>query len=157
MTSLDVFRRFANQRVYIDVNVFIYALAGFEKYHALATALLTNIDNGVFAGVTSELTLAEAHVVPMKLQRPDLISKYETLLQARGSFQVVTVSRSVLRDAANQRAVLGRKLADAIHLATARATGCSFFLTADKSLKVTPDVQHISLDDLLVTMKDQRT
>jgi predicted nucleic acid-binding protein len=46
------------KRVYLDANIFIYALNGFAPYAAAITELFTAIDAGEVVAVTSELTVA---------------------------------------------------------------------------------------------------
>ena len=52
--------------VYLDTNVFIYALEGYPAFAEPLAALFRGIDNGTCRAVTSELTLAEVLVKPIK-------------------------------------------------------------------------------------------
>ena len=51
--------------LYLDTNIFIYALEGYPKFIASVRALFAAIDEGRIRAVTSELTLAESLVKPM--------------------------------------------------------------------------------------------
>ncbi len=53
------------QRIYLDVNIFIYWLEEYLPYVQMLTELFQLIDNGQLQAVTSELTLAEALVKPI--------------------------------------------------------------------------------------------
>lgn len=53
-------------KVYLDTNIFIYALEGFSQYLDILTGLFNALDEGVIIGVTSELTLAEVLIKPMR-------------------------------------------------------------------------------------------
>jgi predicted nucleic acid-binding protein len=56
----------AGQTVYLDTNIVIYALEGFESYRSVLLELLNNLDQRVIRGVTSELTLSEVLVKPLR-------------------------------------------------------------------------------------------
>ena len=58
------------RRVYLDTNVFIYALNGFPTYAPLLTELFDAIEAGTLVAVTSELALAEALVIPFRHGTP---------------------------------------------------------------------------------------
>ena len=47
------------RRVYLDANIFIYAVEGFAAHAASIQALLAAMDAGEVVAVTSELTVAE--------------------------------------------------------------------------------------------------
>jgi len=124
------------EMVYLDTNVFVYAVEGFPEHQAFLAELFEHIETGEIAAVTSELTLAEVLVKPLGLGRQDVVELYEEMLQTSDHFSVPPVERAVLVAAAEHRARLGIALADAIHVATAVAAGCSVLLTNDKKMKV---------------------
>lgn len=49
----------AGSRIYLDTNVWIYALEGFESFNVPLAELFARVDNEEITAVTSELTLAE--------------------------------------------------------------------------------------------------
>lgn len=123
-------------RIYLDTNIFI---AAFEQRDPLSDQLGRLFKAGsnrkTRTFVTSELTLSELLVVPLRDGNRTLTSYYVTVLQANDWMHVSPVSRSVLVSAAQLRAGRqGLKLPDAIHLATAEAEGCTHFLTEDHGL-----------------------
>ena len=138
------------QSVYLDSNVIIYAVEGVAPYVQPMRRLLEAVEAGLVSAVTSELTLAEVLVRPMADENTSLQSEYEEMLRSDGEFQVVTINRPILVEAARLRG--GRsapKLPDAIHIATARASGCSVFLTNDRSLPGAPDLRVLLCSDML--------
>jgi predicted nucleic acid-binding protein len=139
------------QRVYLDANVFIYALENLPPCNQAAAAILRAIEEGALAGVTSELTLAECLVKPLQTGNDESVQVYEQSIRPRQHLTVVPVSREVLIGAARIRAGSAAKLADAIHLATDRAQGCDVFLTNDQRLRSLPSLNCLLLTELDMT------
>lgn len=107
-------------RVYLDTNVFIYGIEGFERFENEIGALFGAVDRGDIEAATSELTLTEALVKPFREGNATHQQIYQEALQNRASFHLVPVIRPILVEAARLRALTGLRLPDAIHLATAR-------------------------------------
>jgi len=124
-------------RFYLDTNVFIEIFEGRGPLSEMLSEFLIAVENQKRQRlVTSELTLAELLVKPVALQRHDLIQVYDNWTISNSYLEVVPVVREVLRDAATLRANdKALKLPDAIHLTTARGTGCRYFLTKDERIK----------------------
>jgi predicted nucleic acid-binding protein len=132
MAALDELR---GKTVYLDTNIFIYAVEGYEPERAFIQALFAAVDRQELVAVTSEPTLAELLVKPFELGRRDVVAIHSDLVQHTDRLTVPPVDRAILVEAARLRAILGVPLPDAIHVATA---GCEAFLTNDRRLKV-PD------------------
>lgn len=73
---------------------------------------------------------------PFVLGREDVAATCAELLQPSGRLAVVPVDRAVLVEAARQRAVLGLRMPDTIHVATALASACGVLLTNDRGLRL---------------------
>jgi predicted nucleic acid-binding protein len=120
-------------RLYLDANVFIYAIEGNA---AVADPLLQlfepfRANRGI--GVTSELTLAEA------LARASIARRrsYLNMIVWSGIFDLHPVSRDILIETAKYRETAGMpKLPDAICVVTAIRAGCRTVLSADSRLKL---------------------
>ena len=52
--------------VYLDTNIIIYAVEGYETHAAPIKSLLQGLTEGEIIAVTSELTLAEVLVAPVR-------------------------------------------------------------------------------------------
>lgn len=149
-------------RIYLDSNVFIYALEGDETTAEVAMSLLNAVRAKPKFAVTSELTLAEILVIPEKARQLGLRRRYLDLLVWSGVFDLRPVSREVLIESARYRLAVhpGKPaprddrrnfLPDAIHVVTAIESGCGFFVARDKRLKlprgltqILPDTSGIS-------------
>ncbi|MBX3335903.1 MAG: PIN domain-containing protein [Nitrospira sp.] len=135
-------------RLYLDTNIFIYALEGYSTFRAVLTSLFDALDRHELAAITSELTLAEVLVKPFLDRSIERERAYLQILQPSASLQIVPVTRDVLITAARLRAETNMKLPDAIHAATAQITACSHFLTNDAQVKTIPGLTILSLTDL---------
>ena len=97
-------QRLAGKRVYIDSNVFIF----FGENHPLFAGPIESVFERASAGslflVTSELTLAEVLVLPMKNSDESRVSQYIEALTPRAYFDVIPVHRDILLAAARVRA-----------------------------------------------------
>ncbi len=119
----------AGRRAYLDANVFIYALNAFPPLVPVLTALFTLIDHGHLQATTSELTLAEPLVKPIRDKDLPAQQACQGILLNDTRVALVPITRQTLIESARLRATTSLKLPDAIHLATASLAGCDVFLT----------------------------
>jgi predicted nucleic acid-binding protein len=135
-------------RIYLDTNIFIYALEGYPVFRTVLTTLFNALDRGELMAVTSELTLAEVLVKPLLDRHAERQAAYLQVLQPSPSLHMAPVSRDVLLAAARLRAETGLKLPDAIHAATAQLMGCEQFLTNDARVTSLPGLAILQLSEL---------
>jgi len=144
-------KRLLGKRVYLDTNVFVYAMEAFEQYVEIIGEVFQAVDAGRTTAVTSFLTLGECLVKPFRDERPDMAEAYGSMIQDAANFEVADIDREVMVCAAKLRAQRqGIRMPDAIHLATARQRGCDAFLTNDRRLAAadSPELAVILLDAL---------
>jgi predicted nucleic acid-binding protein len=121
------------RRLYLDANVFIYAIEGSAEVSNPLHELFGLLRSRNGAGVTSELTLAEVLPKANSAQRRNYL---DLLIRSR-IFDLHPVSREILIETAEYRKfALTPKLPDAIHLVTAIRAGCRTILSADSRLKL---------------------
>ncbi|MGH9899333.1 MAG: type II toxin-antitoxin system VapC family toxin [Pyrinomonadaceae bacterium] len=132
------------EKVYLDTNIIIYAVEGFVELEDQIHALLQAIDDAEIIAVTSELAVAEVLVKPLKDQNRKVQQAYKTFLTPTFALQIVPITLAVLEDAAYLCAMTKLKLPDAIHLATAKISGCDCLLTNDILFK-SVDVSNIRI------------
>jgi predicted nucleic acid-binding protein len=135
-------------RVYLDTNLFIYAMEGLSDVVTRLTALFQRFDRGELHAVTSELTLAECLVKPIRDGATAVRAQYERMLSSSPSLTVIPISRQILIDAATLRARGALKLPDAIHAATSLANGCTTHLTNDRQFVTVAPLPVLLLADL---------
>jgi len=135
--------------VYIDTPLLIYSVEKHPVYGPLVRPLWQAAHAGTVLVVTSELSLMEALILPLRTGNRDLQSDYERLL---GSAQVrlLPLTQDVLREAARLRADLpALRTPDALHAATARQADCALFVTNDTGFRRVPHLPLVVLDDVL--------
>ncbi len=138
---------YQNRRIYLDTNFFIYTLENFAPAAAAVAKIGAMIQQSEVAAFTSELTLAEVLVVPLRQADQRLVDLYTDLITTRDGLSVVPVTRDVWVRAATERASTTFKLPDAVHIATARQTACGVFLTNDRGFAKLSGLAVLFLDD----------
>jgi predicted nucleic acid-binding protein len=135
-------------RVYLDTNIIIYIVEGFDLHATVLKELLAALDANEIVAITSELTVAEVLVKPLKDKNETAITAYRKFLRPSAALHTSPVTRLILEAAAAMRATTNVTLADAIHLASCVSQGCDSFLTNDESLKTVASVNLKLLSDL---------
>ncbi len=92
----------------------------------------------------------ETLVLTLRNNDTFLFNAYEELLLSE-NMQLVSISQSVLRQAANIRATTNLKTPDAIHAATALSVNCNQFITNDKGFRNVPSLPVIILSEVLAS------
>ena len=134
-------------KVYLDVNISIYALEDMAPWAAISREIFTSLEVGEWQAVTSKLSVAECLVKPFSLGRADLAQIYREALSPGAHLTVAALHEEILVSAARLRAQLKFKLPDALHAATALDQGCTIMLTNDAGFRKTPGVRCVLLSD----------
>jgi len=134
-------------RVYLDANIIVYAVEGFEAYAEPINELLGGMDSGKLVAFSSAMTLAEVLVKPKQDHDAYLERAFKAFLRSSRAFELLPVTIDVLEKAAELRATTKLKLPDAIHVATAVAWGATSLLTNDRALRMAPDCNVVVLSE----------
>ncbi|NJO93972.1 MAG: PIN domain-containing protein [Hydrococcus sp. RM1_1_31] len=132
--------------IYVDTAVVIYSVEFNVDYWQLLRPLWIKFQAKEVRIVSSELTLMESLVVPIRNRNRLLIETYEQLF---GRIELVPISQTLLKEAAQLRATTNLKTPDAIHAATARGSGCTLFLTNDRGFRNVPALPVTILSEVL--------
>ena len=135
-------------RIYLDANVIIYIVEGTPLFASAARVLVDLMEAGAVVAVTSELTLAEVLVRPLKIGNMEIVTKFKALFGSPELLDVIPVSRAILVRAAEIRAALGGRLPDAIHASTAVDANVTYLVTEDAGLRVPAPVSVTRFSDL---------
>lgn len=149
MPGMGALTDITGSRLYLDANIIIYAAEGPAALPPALRATLLRVDSGELSAATSELTLAEVLVKPLRDRDAALADSYHRRLTSGPALSVVPVSRAVLSAAARIRADhISLKLPDAIHAATALLHGCTTYLTNDAGFTTVPGLPVLLLSDM---------
>lgn len=118
-------------RVYLDTNIIIYAVEGYEAHAELIKSLLQALTERELIAITSDLTLAEVLVKPQRDGNTTVSDAYRRFLSPTEVLRNAPITRELLEVAASLRATTSLKLPDAIHFASALQYNCDSFLTND--------------------------
>ena len=116
--------------VYLDTAPIIYSVEKHADYLPLMKPLWLASQNGDVEVITSELTLLETLVAPIKQNDSLLYDAYENLL-TKTEVRALPITAEVLHSAAELRAQYYLKTPDAIYAATALLNGCDLFVSND--------------------------
>ncbi|MCL6753398.1 PIN domain-containing protein [Nostoc sp. CCCryo 231-06] len=136
--------------IYVDTSVVIYTIEANPEYYSLLQPLWLKFQLGELEIISSELILMEALVLPLRNVNISLIQAYENLLIS-SEVQLISISQTLLRQAANLRATTNLKTPDAIHAATALSVNCNQFITNDKDFRNIPGLPVIILSEVLAS------
>lgn len=135
--------------VYVDTPIVIYSVEFNPDYWQLLQPLWAKLQANEISIVSSELTLMECLVVPLRNGNTLLIDTYEQLLSSQIS--LVPISQTILKNAAQLRATTSLRTPDAIHAATALSQGCTLFLTNDSGFRNVPNLSVVILSEVLAS------
>ncbi|MEQ1605637.1 MAG: PIN domain-containing protein [Pyrinomonadaceae bacterium] len=134
-------------RLYFDTAPIIYSVEKHPVYWPLLETLWAISNAEKFHLVTSELTILETLVQPIRNGNTDLAAAYKEFLSG-DDFYLIPISTEVLRTAAELRANHNLKTPDAIHAASAISSGCEYLIANDNGFKRLSDIDVIILNDL---------
>lgn len=136
------------KNVYLDANIFIYAIEGNKKYEDKVKAIFSKIKETKSIIVTSELTLIECLVKPYGLNDNKTVSIYEKFIKPSDFLVVKPLPLDLLKEAAKLRGLYKNKLPDSIHLATALQEKCNVFISNDGKIKAPDNIKLLTIEEL---------
>ena len=137
--------------VYVDANVLIYRVEMIEPYLTASMPLWDALDANQQDVVTSELSVLEVLVKPLRLADFVLEGLFTGTLYSTPGLACVPITQSILRMAAQIRADVGLKTPDAIHAATALEMGCVLFVTNDSAFRRVPGLNVAVLNEVIAS------
>ncbi|MGA2701932.1 MAG: PIN domain-containing protein [Isosphaeraceae bacterium] len=135
--------------VYADALIFIYSVEKHPIYALTLRPLWEAVARGDLEVLSSELTLMETLIGPLKQGDAALETDYENFFASPG-IRLLPITSSILRAGARLRATLNSlRTPDAIQAATGHSCSCSLFLTNDLIFRRIPGLPVVLLDDVL--------
>ena len=135
--------------VYADAQIAIYTADVNPTYAPVLIPLWQEMTKGTFQVVSSELTIVETLVLPLRLNDALMLNQREGIWRQKNT-TLLPITQDILREAARLRALIsGLKTPDALHAATAILHGCALFVTNDNGFRRVPNLPLIVLDGVL--------
>lgn len=135
--------------VYADTQIFVYSVENHPRYAPLLRPLWRHAQTGRLEVVSSELTLMETLVAPLRNGDQALAAAYERMFQHAG-IRLLPITQTVLCEAARLRALQASlRTPDALHAATAVIAGSACLLTNDTVFRQLGAPPVVVLDDAL--------
>ena len=137
-----------HQKIGLDSNVLIYLIETRGPVADVVASIVDMIADGQVLGVLSAIGLVEILVGPARAGDARM---FELTAEAIRDLpiRIVPVDAAIAEDAAWIRGASGIGLEDAVHLASARASEATAFVTNDRRLRSIPNLDVIYLDDLV--------
>jgi predicted nucleic acid-binding protein len=127
---------------------FIYFIEEHPRFLRVVHPVFIAVAGGRLQAVISGVTLLETLVVPYRSGDIGLAERYEALLTGSRGIRFVELDRTLLRGAAQLRAMLtGLRPPDALQLTTALSTRCTAHLTNDRDLPRIGGLTVLQLSD----------
>ena len=136
--------------IYLDSCVFIYSVEKVEPYRTILEPLWFQAGTDGLTLLTSELTIAEVLVRPIREGNQELARVYRELFQAPG-IRLIPATRRIWEEAARLRAQTNLRTPDAVHGTTALEEGCTTFITNDGGFRRVEDLNVTVLQEALPT------
>lgn len=105
--------------VYLDANCVIYSIERVAPFHEMLELLMRRAGSAEVSLVTSELTLLECLVKPLRDRNDKVVALFRAVLTASNEVRMLPITRSVIELAAKIRADHALRTPDALHAATA--------------------------------------
>jgi len=139
----------ASGTVYLDANCFIYSVERIDPYRGILDTLWQAVGGGQFTVITSELTLLEVLVKPLRVGDAATAARFRTVLRNSPDVRMLPITPSVLEEAANLRATMSLKTPDALHAATALLHDCVLFVSNDSAFRRITDLPVTVLSEIV--------
>ncbi len=137
--------------IYVDAQIPIYTTNQHPDYSPLLRPLWEAVKARTIQVVSSELTLMETIISPIRANDP-IAQQIREDIWKQANTRLLPITEEVLREAARLRAaIVGLKTPDAIHAATALRYGCVLFISNDTGFRRVPNLPITLLDDVLAT------
>jgi predicted nucleic acid-binding protein len=134
--------------VYVDTSTVIYFIEHIEPYYSASLPLWDALDASQQAVVSSELTLLEVLVKPLRDGNHALVALFRHFLLTTAGLDCIPINRTTLESAAALRAGYSLKTPDAIHAACALDRGCTLFETNDVAFRKVPGLSVAVLSEI---------
>jgi predicted nucleic acid-binding protein len=138
----------ATGAVYVDSSTVIYRVEGLEPFASASLPIWEALQDGNCQVSTSDLTLLEVLVKPVRDGNLNLVAIYRRVLLETEGLTSIPIDHDILELAAQLRATHRLKTPDSIHAATAIQSGAVLFVTNDTDFRRVPGLNVVILADV---------
>jgi predicted nucleic acid-binding protein len=138
-----------HRRIALDANVFIYLFEGKGPLAQTAASLMDAVSTGRVTGLVATIAFSEVIIGPVRTGDETMAERYLDAIRSIENLHVVPATVEITAEAGFVRGRTGLTLADALHVATARATGASVLVTNDRRVRSMPKLEVVQLADLV--------
>jgi predicted nucleic acid-binding protein len=132
----------------LDTSVFIYHFQEEETHLPVTRAVLRGIEAGQWQGVISTVTMMELTTHPWRLNRRDVVRRYEALLANFPNLHLVEITRDVARQAAQLRAIYNLPPTVALSMSAALLHEATAWVTQDEAARqIEPMLDVVVLEE----------
>jgi predicted nucleic acid-binding protein len=146
-TEIMGINKLRGSRVYFDVNPIIYFIEQNSQFAETVTPIFEMIGDGSIVAFTSELSLTEILIKPIRDNLNQVIQAHKELLLDPELFTLISPNQDTFLLAAELGGKLSMRTPDAIHMACAIESKCKYFITNDKGIKSTADIIVVQMND----------
>lgn len=146
-TEIKGINKLRGARVYFDVNPIIYFIEQNTQFAEAVTPIFEMIGDGSIVAFTSELSLTEVLIKPIRDNRIQVIQTHKELLLDPELFTLISLNQDTFLLAAELGGKLSMRTQDAIHMACAIESKCKYFITNDKGIKSNAEVTVVQIGD----------
>jgi predicted nucleic acid-binding protein len=139
----------SNGLAYLDANSIIYRVERVNPFYHLFDPIFEAAEIGSLRIVTSEVSLLECLVKPVRERDSALQALFRRVLAGTRETTLVPITRAILERAIHTRADCNLRTPDAIHAATSLELDCGAFYTNDRTLLRVADLRVQVLGDAL--------
>jgi len=134
--------------ILLDSCIWIYYIEDHPRYADLIESMLAQCVDRKTRLLTSDLSLLEIKVAPLKQQSVAGAGEYELLLDRFPNLSLLPIDRAVLNRAARLRARYRLRTPDAIILASGLVHGATLAVSNDDDWNKVSGIEHRCLDEL---------
>jgi predicted nucleic acid-binding protein len=138
-----------HRHIAIDSNIVIYLLENDGPVVDRATEIIDAVEAGALAATLATVGLVEVLAGPARTDDSARFEEVADEIRAIRNLRLAPLASEIAIDAAWARGADRMRLADAIHLSTARAVGATAFVTNDRRIRSRPGLEVIYLSDLV--------
>lgn len=146
-TEIKGINKLRGSRVYFDVNPIIYFIEQNTQFAETVAPIFEMIGEGSIVAFTSELSLTEILIKPIRDNLNQVIQAHKELLLDPELFTLISPNQDTFLLAAELGGKSSMRTPDSIHMACAVQSKCKYFITNDKGIKSTKDVIVVQMSD----------